>query len=186
VSNARTTGEAAIEVRVEHLAQLFDPFDPFPTPSRDLARSAEEFIVGWARELPRKAQLKIVVHVPASAMEEASAKVLRDAVGRHFVYRADRMRGDLTELFHVGRLSLAIGLGVLSACFLGGRLLEAVFGAQSIAPLFTEGLIILGWVANWRPLEIFLYDWWPLADRQKLYRRLASAPVELVSLPEAA
>jgi hypothetical protein len=40
-------------------------------------------------------------------------------------------------------------------------------------------LIILGWVANWRPIEIFLYDWWPLAQRRRLYLRLASAPVEV-------
>jgi hypothetical protein len=42
-----------------------------------------------------------------------------------------------------------------------------------------ESLLILGWVANWRPLEIFLYDWWPLTRRRDLYRRLAAAAVEL-------
>jgi hypothetical protein len=83
-------------------------------------------------------------------------------------------------------LSLAIGLGVLTACVLGGRLLEAMLGEQAMAPLFTEGLIILGWVANWRPIEIFLYDWWPIADLQNLFRRLAAAPVELSPLPDRA
>jgi len=41
-----------------------------------------------------------------------------------------------------------------------------------------ESFLILGWVANWRPLEIFLYDWWPLARRRDLYRRLSAAKVE--------
>jgi len=35
-----------------------------------------------------------------------------------------------------------------------------------------EGLVIGGWVAMWRPIEILLYDWWPLrrelADRERL------------------
>jgi hypothetical protein len=44
-----------------------------------------------------------------------------------------------------------------------------------------EGLIILGWVANWRPLEIFLYDWWPLARRRRLFQRLAEMPVEVLT-----
>jgi hypothetical protein len=44
--------------------------------------------------------------------------------------------------------------------------------------LVDESFLILGWVANWRPLEIFLYDWWPLARRRDLYRRLSSASVE--------
>jgi len=45
--------------------------------------------------------------------------------------------------------------------------------------LVEESFLILGWVANWRPLEIFLYDWLPPARRRDLYRRLAAANVEL-------
>jgi hypothetical protein len=40
-----------------------------------------------------------------------------------------------------------------------------------------ESLVIVGWVANWRPIEMFLYDWWPIARRRDLYRRLANAKV---------
>ncbi len=53
-------GGASIELRLEELSQLFDPF---PIPTRDLARSAEDFIVGWARELPRGQAFRIVVHL---------------------------------------------------------------------------------------------------------------------------
>jgi hypothetical protein len=45
--------------------------------------------------------------------------------------------------------------------------------------LLRQSFLILGWVANWRPLEIFLYDWWPLARRRDLYRRLSAAVVEI-------
>jgi hypothetical protein len=38
---------------------------------------------------------------------------------------------------------------------------------------------LMDWVANWKPIEIFLYDWWPLARRRDLYRRLAATDVEL-------
>jgi hypothetical protein len=31
----------------------------------------------------------------------------------------------------------------------------------------------------WRPLEIFLYDWWPLRRMVRLYRKLAAMPTEL-------
>lgn len=43
-----------------------------------------------------------------------------------------------------------------------------------------EGLIIIGWVAMWRPLEIFLYDWWPIASKRKFYDRLSRATVRIV------
>jgi hypothetical protein len=47
--------------------------------------------------------------------------------------------------------------------------------------MMEQGLFILGWVALWRPLEIFLYDWWPLARRIRLLGRLSNATVEIRS-----
>ena len=54
----------AIELRVNEVAQLFHTLDPFPFRERDLDREAEEFIVGWARELRIDQPIRIVVHYP--------------------------------------------------------------------------------------------------------------------------
>ena len=45
------TPDHLIELRVNKIAQLFHTLDPFPFRERDLDKEAEEFIVGWAREL---------------------------------------------------------------------------------------------------------------------------------------
>lgn len=167
-----------IELRVERIEHLFDAFDPMPVPSRDLAPQAEDFIVGWARELPVDLCLRIVVHIPAGESANAAAAHAPQAFQRHFSYRADRLSGDIAELMRVGRFSLLIGLGVLAACYGAGRALAALL-PEDLARFAQESVLILGWVANWRPIEIFLYDWWPLARRRTLMRRLAAAPVEL-------
>jgi hypothetical protein len=39
--------------------------------------------------------------------------------------------------------------------------------------------VIGGWVAMWRPLEIFLYDWWPIVAERKLFDRLSTMPVRI-------
>ncbi|MBS0383901.1 MAG: hypothetical protein JSS00_00965 [Proteobacteria bacterium] len=170
---------ACIELRLESIAHLFDPFDPFPLPSRDLAKGAEDFITGWARELPHDAPIEIVIHLPRSEAESDAAKGLQDAIARHFAYRAERVGGDVHELFRVGRLSLAIGLAVLVLCVAGGRILIGAFGDTPLTRVLAEGLSILGWVANWRPIEIFLYDWWPLLQRRRLLQRIAGSPVSI-------
>ena len=41
-----------IEVRISELAQLFNSLDASPFHERVLDDDAEEYIVGWARELP--------------------------------------------------------------------------------------------------------------------------------------
>jgi hypothetical protein len=38
-------------------------------------------------------------------------------------------------------------------------------------------------VANWRPIEIFIYDWLPVVRRRNLYQRLAAATVEVRVYP---
>ena len=42
-----------------------------------------------------------------------------------------------------------------------------------------ESLIILGWVAIWRPMNIFLYDWWPIRAEARLLDRLARMDVQV-------
>lgn len=180
-SAANQPGHGNIEVQVDHIAQLFDTLDPFPFHERDLDREAEEFIVGWARELPRTQPLKIMVHLPQKEAETDQARALGAALHQYFSYRADWMSKELKEMFRVGRYSLAIGLVALALCVALSGLVQSAFGSGNLGRIFSEGLIILGWVANWRPIEIFLYEWWPLARRRRLYRRLAAADVQLVA-----
>jgi hypothetical protein len=52
--------------------------------------------------------------------------------------------------------------------------------AGTWATIAREGLTIAGWVAMWRPMEIYLYDWWPLRRRGRIYAKLSHAPVEVI------
>ena len=71
-----------------------------------------------------------------------------------------------------------MGLVVLTGCLLLSQLLPRLMGEGPTTRIIQEGLVILGWVANWKPLETFLYDWWPLKRRADLCRRIAAAHVE--------
>ena len=174
------SGEAVpIEVRVENISQLFDTLDPYPFPDRDLDSDAEEYIVSWARELPRDAPISIVIHMPAAEASKQDASTLRSAFNRYFNYRTGVILRDLNELFRVGRMALVIGLTVLALCLALARVASTLFPATPFGGFVQESLIILGWVANWKPIEIFLYDWWPLARRRNLYRRLSEASLQI-------
>ena len=168
----------AIELRVEDINQLFHTLDPFPFRERDLDREAEEYIVSWARDLPATDPIKIVVHFPNTETQTKAARELSEAFRRYFSYRADIVQRDLNELFRVGRRSLGIGVPILIACLVSAHLAAGYLSEAPFKRLVEESFLILGWVANWRPLEIFLYDWWPLARRRDLYRRLSAATVQ--------
>jgi len=175
---------STIEIQVEKAGQLFDTLDPMPFREKDLDREAEDYIVGWARELPRKVPIRILIHMPASEASGDHAQILGQAVGRYFSYRADALSKDLKELFRVGRYSLCVGLVVLAACMTGARLILRSPWFGEFSPLLNEGLIILGWVANWRPIEIFLYDWWPIIRHRNILKRLARAQIVIAPKTE--
>ena len=167
-----------IAVPASELRQLFNEIDPSPFRERDLDPRAEQFILEWARDLPRDASLALRVHLARAAGRADEATLLTDAVHQYFQARASGLRRQLRELFHRGRLSLLIGLG-----FLGGSLtLSDIIGnvsGGSVAALLREGFIIGGWVAMWRPLEVFLYDWWPIRGEDRLLDRLGAMPIRI-------
>jgi hypothetical protein len=169
----------AIEIRVEHAAQLFDTLDPFPFREKGLDPSAEKYIVDWARELGRDRPLRIVVHLPVNECGNGRGSELAGAFENFFKFRAGVVAGDLKDLFRIGRRSLSIGILVLAVCLIVARSIPSSQQASAFGGFLRESVLILGWVANWRPLEIFLYDWWPLARRRDLYLRLAAARIEL-------
>ncbi len=170
---------AVIELRVETIGALFDALDPFPTPTRDISPSAETFIVEWARDAPREASLRIVVHAPPAEADRPEALHLSEAMARHFDAKALRAHRDLRELFRLGRIYLAIGLLVLALCMGASQIIAGLMRGSPIGRFLSEGLILLGWVANWRPMEVLLYDWRPLKEQQRLFERLAKAPVSI-------
>jgi hypothetical protein len=174
-----TAGESVIEVRITRIEQLFNSFDPSPFDERDLDADAEAHIAGWARELPRDSAIRIILHMPPDEARRAEERGLASALTNYFRVRADWTDRDRRELFRLGWRYLSVGMPVLLFCLLASQMLPRWIGEGPVADFIGQSLIILGWVANWKPLETFLYDWWPLQRRAQLYRRIADAAVEI-------
>ncbi len=172
---------ARIELKLRELNQLFHTLDPSPFRERSLDDAAEAFIVSWARDLPQKADLELIVHVPDPRADGDLEKQVETAVQSHFLYLAEVKQREFRQLMARGRTSLLIGLSFLSVCMIVGNALTAL-GTSALFQLGRESLVIGGWVAMWRPIEIFLYDWWGVRRQQRGYERLGRMPVRLHGL----
>jgi hypothetical protein len=172
-----------IEVRVSELKQLFNAIDPSPFRERDLDPDAEDFITDWAREAPPSAAFGLVVYLDRPAGMPDEPAELREAVHEFFRHRAELSRRRLRELFRRGRTSLVIGLSALGVSLAAGNFVGRVANPH-LAEILKEGLLIGGWVAMWRPIEIFLYDWWPIKADAVLADRLSAMPVRISYEPE--
>ena len=111
--------------------------------------------------------------------------MLTDAAHEYFRRRAAVTRRQLKRLFRVGRISLVIGIVFATVAASLGEVLSSLVSQQSHVRVLTESLVIFGWVALWRPAEIFLYDWWPIRAEAKMFDRLGAMQVSC-TLPRAA
>lgn len=169
-------GVHLIELKLGELRQLFNSLDPAPFIEKDLDKEAENYIVDSVREFHISAPLRLVIHLPPA--HAADADGVPDAIHNYFAYRAETARKELRYTLRQGRSTLLIGLSFLFLC-VAARQLIAQLGHGTLAWILEEGLLIMGWVAMWRPLQIFLYDWWPIRRKQQVYRKIQDMPVDV-------
>jgi len=182
-----------IELRLRELSQLFNSLDPTPFHEKDLDPDAEQFIESWALEFAPESRLQIIVHLERVPPGVDAEELVSTAIRNFFAYKAELKRRELRLLLREGRISLAVGLSFLAACLLAANLVSN-FIVGPYLQIAREGLTIGGWVAMWQPLQIFLYEWWPLVRRRRIYHNLATAQVRVapsrggahVPAPEAA
>lgn len=171
----REGGEWLIELRLREIRQLFERLDPSPFRAKDLDPAAERYIDDAMREVGVGQPVRLVIHLPEPECGSTSAGLLPEAIANYFRYRAGQTRIELVRLLRRAVVNLLIGLLFLASCLALRRSLQAA-GSHEV---LIEGLLIIGWVALWRPVEMFLYDWWPLRQQQRRFDAMARMPVEL-------
>ena len=167
-----------IEIYLNDLSQLFNSMDPSPFHEKDLDDDAEEFIVSWAQEYPVRDPIILVISLNQYPSSANPQQLVEKAIHNHFAYKARLNRLQFKRLLWEGRISLVIGLLFLVTCLLTSQLLPR-WEANTLAGVLRESLTIGGWVAMWRPMEIFLYEWWPLLRPGRTYEKMSQMPVEV-------
>ena len=168
-----------LELRVREIGQLFNSMDPTPFLNKDLDHEAEAFIETWALGLPPGSRLQITIHLEHLPAEGDPSALMTDAIHNYFGCKAGLLHDDLKRLLQQGRVSLLIGLTFVTVCLIAADAIGK-FGTGTAFTIARESLTIVGWVAMWRPLQTFLYDWWPLARRIRVCKTLMHAHVRVV------
>ena len=177
-SDASVPAPHRIELSLRDVDQLFNTMDPSPFHEKDLDHDAEEFILSWALEFPVPEPVTLVLHLSEGPTGPEPRRMVERAVHHYFAYRARLNEMEFGQLGQEGRRSLLIGLLFLGTC-LGFSEALARFSSGTMLAVLRESLTIGGWVAMWRPMEIYLYDLWPQRRRGKIFKKLSRMPVEV-------
>ena len=176
---ARELNLETLELCIANPMQLFNSMDPAPFRERDLDTEVVAYIIEWATGQTQTAPLALLVTLHQEPTAQDQLGILRDAVHESFRRRAVADRIKLKKLFRDGRISLLIGLSFLAAAIFISDYIGGLISNKNSAWLIQESVVIGGWVALWHPLNIFLYDWWPIHAEARLFDRLAEMDVQL-------
>ena len=167
-----------VELNLRDINQLFNTIDPSPFHDKDLDHDAEEFIVSWTREFPLDEAVVLVIYLAELPVGKDFEPMMEQSVHHYFAYRTDLIRVEFRQLMRDGRRSLLIGGLFLLACLTASNVIIGQAPGTFLS-VVRESLTIAGWVAMWRPMEIFLYEWWPLRRRWRIYEKMSRMKVEV-------
>jgi len=168
---------ATVSIHVRHLAQMFNSLDPSPFWDRDLDHAAAAFI---EEEFSEKRSARVWhLHVHTTDGAELASD-LQAAVEHYYERLAASARRRLRDQMRFSQLALLGGLGIFLLSMTLRQFLARVL--QGGAPrMVDEGLIILAWLALWRPAEALVYEWVPLYRHRRLYERLAAIRISVLT-----
>ena len=127
------------------------------------------------------AEYVLIIHLDQAHPPLDQERTLGDAIRDHFARQSRRLQRRLRLLIRRGIVSLGIGMAFLGAAFAIAEVARRLVGESGWSRLFEQGLLIVGWVAMWRPLEIFLYDWWPITGERRIHQRLSRIQVKVAT-----
>ncbi len=58
-----------------------------------------------------------------------------------------------------------------------------MFEQSLLVRMAEEGLLIFGWVTLWEPVYIFIYGWWPIVQKQRIYNKISMMDIEVLPVP---
>ncbi|MGL6269217.1 MAG: hypothetical protein ACRC2O_14895 [Chitinophagaceae bacterium] len=143
-----------------------------------LITDAEEFIIEEAEALPAKALININVHLALSEIKHKDD--IAPAIHRHFSYRKEQSQKEYKRIFKYGWRILLIALGLLAFIFIITEIAFYYMPDNKPVLFIHESFIILSWVALWRPLELLMYEWYPVKTDIDLYTRLEKCTVQVI------
>jgi len=168
-----------IILKLENVDQmLIAPRDVFYG-KRTLNRNAEEFLIEESEKHPYQTAIYLKVYLPPDALNRAQE--IEAAVHQHFTYRKNKSLKELGQTLQFGWRSLLVAIVFLSLLVLFTLLVIRRLPEGGLSIIFREILIILGWVALWRPIDLLLYEWRQFKRDANLFNRLAQCKIEVIT-----
>lgn len=167
-----------IDLRVARAAQIFDPHAASPWFRHGLHEKVIAYVLECASDIG-PAPLRLVV---LGAGDPLDAAALTHAFRERFEHELESANRTLRAAVRSARRAFLLGTLLMLVLRVASVLAAMALSPSQGLRIFEEGLVIVSWVALWRPIEFVLFDLWPVFERRRLLRCLRDCDVSVRSI----
>lgn len=167
---------------LETVAEASETTIPLPLPYRKLNAEVLEYLEDVAQQMPKGEEARIVVYLPIEEIQQGLEQKLNKVLDIYGDARLEKLKREEKRALGASLSALAWGFAFMLVCQIIGVLADFP-KYPTLTNTISEGFLVLGWVALWKPFETLLFDWRPSVERTKLHECLAAMPVVLRPLP---
>lgn len=166
-----------ITVELRDTTELFDPPQTDPFEGRFTSDCGADQILEAAR---RARAVPLTIEVRVSGRPTHSEANVQRALAKYWEVRIEELRVRRRRVWSRGFKELAVGVLFLAVCLaVSASLSNVEWRTEWLGRFAIEGVIIVGWIALWHPVDMLLFEPWPLNSELRALARLTDATIQL-------
>lgn len=176
-----TLSPQALVLPLDEINHLFvaPPYDPLAGQYEELS-GLDRIFAEFQAPTPDPGEL--VLKIPAEQITPGLEATCRTAIAGVCAARIEDLTQQRRATKLLGRRELIFGLGFLAICLLIAIILETtVSNTEFFGHFLIEGVIIVGWIALWNPVDMLIYAPWPIDRDIRVYERIRALEVRIVA-----
>ena len=174
---------STITLRLKDSKHLFVSSETPPFGVDGLPISGMEYLVNQLSFQKSVSVSKLTIQLPASVLLEIKLADLRRQINLLCRYKIDQIDNERREAAREGLHALRSGGIFLAISLILATLVQRFELLPDLLQEFAvEGLLIVGWVGLWHPIELLIYGLWPYRKEKRIYEHISN--MEVVLIPE--
>jgi hypothetical protein len=170
-------GSSASEfaIRLDSIDQLFWDFDAHPVAERTLSGDVRWSLLDEWERVRDTAPSHLTIYAPESDRAETDEDAVRQAIWASLRKSSGPLRR-IDPLSRQERVAAWIGVAVLLVCVVASTAIDQATDNVVIQGL-SQGILLVGWVALWRPAERFVVEVMPHVLNRRRFAEFADIEV---------
>jgi hypothetical protein len=170
-----------IILRIKESKHLFVSTETPPFGVDGLPISGIDYLVNQLSFQKALTASTLIIQLPAPLLAATRIHEIQHQILQLCRYKIEQIENEQQETVREGFYALRSGgIFLAGSLFLATLVQRLELLPDLLQEFAVEGLLIVGWVGLWHPIELLIYGLWPYRKEKRIYEHIARMQIELV------